>query len=87
MEEELDRAESFKILQHAADDLRGVADIENKKDPAVKKWEEAKAIVPKKHKKDFYQKAYEESKKDKEWQRKQEKILQEKILIIKPEDL
>ena len=37
MEEELDRAESFKILQHAADDLRGVADIENKKDPAVKK--------------------------------------------------
>ena len=75
MEEELDRAESFKILQHAADDLRGVADIENKKDPAVKKWEEAKAIVPKKHKKDFYQKAYEESKKDKEWQRKQEKII------------
>ena len=75
MKEELDQAESFKILQHAADDLRGVADIENKKDPVVKKWEEAKAAVPKKHKKDFYQKLYEESKKDKEWQRKQEKII------------
>ena len=37
MKEELDQAESFKILQHAADDLRGVADIENKKDPVVKK--------------------------------------------------
>ena len=41
MKEELDRAESFKILQHAADDLRGIPDIENKKDLAVKKWEEA----------------------------------------------
>ena len=81
MKEELDRAESFKILQHAADDLRGVTDIENKKDPAVKKWEKAKATVPKKHKKAFYQKAYEESKKDKEWQKQKtyEKLFEKEI--------
>ena len=65
MKEELDQAESFKLLQHAADGLRGVADIHNKKDPIVKKWDEAKATVPKKHRKAFYEKAYEESKNDK----------------------
>ena len=37
MKEELDRAESFKILQDAADGLRGIPDIHNKKDPVVKK--------------------------------------------------
>ena len=61
MKEELDRAESFKILQHAADDLRGIPDIENKKDLAVKKWEEATAAVPKKHRETFYEKKYEEA--------------------------
>ena len=71
MKEELDRAESFKILQHAADDLRGIPDIENKKDLAVKKWEEATAAVPKKHRETFYEKKYEEARNDKEWQRKQ----------------
>lgn len=69
MKEELDQAESFKILQNAADGLRGIPDIHNKKDPVVKKWDEAKAAVPKKHRKAFYEKAYEESRNDKEWQR------------------
>ena len=56
MKEELDQTESFKILQDAADDLRGIPDIHNKKDPVVKKWDEAKATVPKKHRKAFYEK-------------------------------
>jgi len=69
MKEELDQAESFKILQNAADGLRGIPDIHNKKDPVVKKWDEAKATVPKKHREAFYEKKYEEARNDKEWQR------------------
>ena len=71
MKEELDQTESFKILQDAADDLRGIPDIHNKKDPVVKKWDEAKATVPKKHRESFYEKKYEEARNDKEWKRKQ----------------
>ena len=69
MKEELDQTESFKILQDAADGLRGIPDIHNKKDPVVKKWDEAKATVPKKHREAFYEKTYEEARNDKEWQR------------------
>ena len=71
MKEDLDQTESFKILQDAADGLRGIPDIDNKKDPVVKKWDEAKATVPKKHRQAFYEKTYEESRNDKEWKREQ----------------
>ena len=71
MKEELDREKSFKKLEQAAEGLRGAPNLDDQTNPVVKKWRDTKASLPKKHVKDFHEKAYQDSQNDKEWQEQQ----------------
>ena len=71
MKEELDREKSFEKLEQAAEGLRGAPNLDDQTSPAIKKWRDTKASLPKKHVKDFYEKAHQDSQNDKEWQEQQ----------------
>ena len=81
MKEELDREKSFKKLEQAAEGLRGAPNLDDQTSPAIKKWRDTKASLPKKHVKDFYEKAHQDSQNDKEWQEQQkyEKLYEKEI--------
>ena len=81
MKEELDREKSFEKLEQAAEGLRGAPNLDDQTSPAIKKWRDTKASLPKKHVKDFHEKAYQDSQNDKEWQEQQkyEKLFEKEI--------
>jgi len=81
MKEELDREKSFEKLEQAVEGLRGAPNLDDQTSPAIKKWRDTKASLPKKHVKDFHEKAYQDSQNDKEWQEQQkyEKLFEKEI--------
>ena len=47
MKEELDREKSFEKLEQAAEGLRGAPNLDDQTSPAIKKWRDTKASLPK----------------------------------------
>jgi len=79
----MSNTQKFAKIDKLADGLEGLTehDIEEGNTPPHKKWKAAVNALPKEKKKEYFEQKYDESRKDKEWQKEQklEKLYEKEI--------
>ena len=79
----MNNTQKFAKIDKLADGLEGLTehDIEEGNTPPHKKWKAAVNALPKEKKKEYFEQKYDESRKDKEWQKEQklEKLYEKEI--------
>ena len=86
----MSETQKFAEIEKTLEGLRGLSDLpeeERKKNPGMIKYKEELNKLNKKDREEFFEKSYQDSKNDKEWQEQQkyEKIVKEKKLLEEKE--